>query len=68
MEIRAGDIWQWNESMVDADAGRFFLVIGTPTVCGMSMALVQDDNGRTTDWTLRTLARCASRVVEAPWE
>ena len=72
MQINVGDIFQWvdNDDINGDDAGHFVLVVGTllPPGCELPLVILQDERGRTTDWTVRTLTRCASRVVEAPWE
>ena len=72
MNIRVGDIFQWIDDRVvcDSDAGDFVLIVAmheTPNH-GMPLVIVQDQRGKTTDWTVSTFTRCANRVVEAPWE
>ena len=70
MQIKPGDIFQWIDDKVicDDDAGHFVLVVGTllPQGCELPLVILQDERGKTTDWTVRTLTRCANRVVEAP--
>lgn len=68
--IKQGDVFQWLDNVIDEDAGRFFVVVyaSSSDDSRLPFAIIQDDRGKTTDWTTKTISLCARRVVEAPWE